>query len=101
MCWIVPLLSCLKEKRDGHYQRFQQLAPARTTGVQNAHICNGHPVGVGRCCSVAGKGEAEAHGMDHWALVGQKLTAEKHLADDAKKVRVHVGGDPKYAVGRS
>lgn len=25
--------------------------------------------------------------MDHWALVGQKLTAEKHLADDAKKVR--------------
>ncbi|CBJ48467.1 expressed unknown protein [Ectocarpus siliculosus] len=26
--------------------------------------------------------------MDHWALVGEKLTAEKHLAEDAKKVLV-------------
>lgn len=28
--------------------------------------------------------------MDHWALVGQKLTAEKHLAEDAKKVCMRV-----------
>lgn len=26
--------------------------------------------------------------MDHWALVGEKLTAEKHLAEDARKVWV-------------
>ncbi|CAM9297662.1 unnamed protein product [Scytosiphon promiscuus] len=26
--------------------------------------------------------------MDHWVLVGQKLTAEKNLAEDAKKVLV-------------
>ena len=27
----------------------------------------------------------EAHGVDHWTLVGEKLTAEKRLAEDAKK----------------
>lgn len=37
--------------------------------------------------SMAGKGEAEAHSIDHWLAVGQKLTAEKHLAEDVKKVR--------------
>lgn len=39
-----------------------------------------------RICAYIGKGEVEAHGMDHWVLVGQKLTAEKNLAEDAKKV---------------
>lgn len=29
--------------------------------------------------------------MDHWVAVGQKLTAEKHLADEVKKV-CGVGG---------
>ncbi|CAB1098833.1 unnamed protein product [Ectocarpus sp. CCAP 1310/34] len=50
----------------------------------------GSSVGASRRQSVGseGKGEAEAHGMDHWALVGEKLTAEKHLAEDAKKVLV-------------
>eukprot|EP00903_Cladosiphon_okamuranus_P009350 g8916.t1 len=38
--------------------------------------------------SMAGKGEAEAHSIDHWVAVGQKLTAEKHLAEDVKKVLV-------------
>ena len=33
-----------------------------------------------------GKGEVEAHGVDHWTLVGEKLMAEKRLAEDAKKV---------------
>lgn len=36
---------------------------------------------------LGGKGEVEAHGMDHWTLVGEKLTAEKNLAEEAKKVR--------------
>ncbi|CAM9801673.1 unnamed protein product [Laminaria digitata] len=35
-----------------------------------------------------GKGEVEAHGVEHWTLVGEKLTAEKRLAEDAKKVLV-------------
>lgn len=35
---------------------------------------------------MAGKGEAEAQSMDHWVAVGQKLTAEKNLAEDVKKV---------------
>ena len=34
-----------------------------------------------------GKGEVETHGVDHWTLVGEKLTAEKRLAEDAKKAR--------------
>lgn len=41
--------------------------------------------------SMAGKGEAEAHSIDHWVAVGQKLTAEKRLAEDVKKVRGCVG----------
>ncbi|CAM9172832.1 unnamed protein product [Pylaiella littoralis] len=50
----------------------------------------GSSLGASRRQSVGseGKGEVEAHGIEHWELVGQKLTAEKHLAEDAKKVLV-------------
>lgn len=34
-----------------------------------------------------GKGDSEEHDVEHWTLVGQKMTAEEHLAEDAKKVR--------------
>lgn len=32
----------------------------------------------------------EAHGVDHWTLVGEKLTAEKRLAEDAKKASLSI-----------
>lgn len=34
--------------------------------------------------------------MEHWVAVGQKLTAEKHLADDVKKVCGCVQGRETY-----
>lgn len=54
----------------------------KTFQAYNLHVS----VHVANTLYPGGKGEVEAHGVDHWTSVGERLNAEKHLAEEAKKV---------------